>query len=59
MHFATGQCRYQHGLSSLSEPGLNLFNTVPLGAAVDGPLPPTKTKDPPPPEIKDAQLRAE
>jgi hypothetical protein len=47
-------------LSSLSEPGLNLFRAVPLGEEEEG----SKKKERPtkpviPPEIKNAQLRAD
>ena len=42
------------GISSLSEPGLNLFDTVPLDAKAEKPPPIVVSAD-----VKDAQLRAD
>jgi hypothetical protein len=50
-----GQHRMNSGLSSLSDPGLNLFPTVPLGQETTTPEVPDEV----PPQIKNAQLRAD
>ena len=61
--FSRQHCRSKStipGLSSLSEPGLNLFPSVALGDAAPGKVP---EKKPLPetisPEVRDAQLRAD